>query len=528
MLYSNLKFILFSIMFSWFLTGCDGEITITTRDGSDDVSARVTLESNLTNISNNGSVTLTWMVDNASNCVAIGDWSGNKSVTGSEVIDQLSEDSTFTLSCMSEATEVSDTVIVYVGDVVVPTLTFSASSSAVNMNSSTTLSWSSTNATECTASGDWSGSKAASGSEVINSIVNDNTFNLSCSGPGGVVNDSVSVTVVADTTPTLSLTASPLSVAYNGDTILTWSSTNASSCSAAGDWSGSKATSGSETINALTANQVFTLYCIGSGGNAAESVSVTVQPAPAPTMSLSASSTNVSQGDSTTLNWSSTNATSCTASGDWSGIKGTSGSETISVITSDSQYVLDCSGPGGSVNDTVDVTVITIPIPTISLSSSPSTVSEGGSTILSWNSTNATSCTASGDWSGTKGATGSETINSITNNSQFILDCSGTGGSASASVNVAVVMSNNGTALLSWTPPTENTDGSTLTDLAGYRVYYGTQSGNYSESVEISNPGVASYLIENLAPASWYFVMTSYNTANIESAYSEEVSKVIN
>ncbi len=366
MRYSNFKFILFSIMLSWFLTGCDGEMTITTRDGSDDVSARVTLESNLTNISNNGSVTLTWLVDNASNCVAIGDWSGSKSVTGSEVIDQLSEDSTFTLSCMSEATEVSDTVIVYVGDVVVPTLTFSASSSSVNMNSSTSLSWSSTDATECT------------------------------------------------------------------------------------------------------------------------------------------------------------------ASGDWSGIKGTSGSETISAISSDSQYVLDCSGPGGSVNDTVDVTVITTPIPTISLSSSPSTVSEGGSTILSWNSTNATSCTASGDWSGAKGATGAETINSITNNSQFILDCSGTGGSASASVNVAVVMSNNGTALLSWTPPTENTDGSTLTDLVGYRVYYGTQPGNYTESVEIANPGLASYLIENLAPASWYFVMTSYNTANIESAYSEEVSKVIN
>ncbi len=579
MKYSSFKFLLFSIVFSWIITGCGSEVTTTVKEDTEFVSAKVSLDSNQTNIRENKSVKSNGSDHDTSNCVSNGVGSVKKP------------------KCTSETPPV------------LPTLTFSASSSSVNMNASTTLSWSTTDATECTASGDWSGSKAASGSEVIYSIVNDNTFNLSCSGPGGVVNDSVSVTVIADTTPTLNLTASPLSVEYNGDTILTWSSTNVSSCSAAGDWSGSKATSGSETFNALTANQVFTLYCIGNGGSASESVSVTVQPAPAPTMSLSASSTNVSQGDSTTLNWSSTNATSCTASGDWSGTKATSGSETFNALTEDQVFTLSCSGNGGSAYESVSVTVQPAPAPTMSLSASSTNVSQGDSTTLNWSSTNATSCTASGDWSGTKAtsgsetfnaltedqvftlscsgnggsvyesvsvtvqpapaptvslsasstnvsqggaitlswnstdaiscsasgdwigtkeSSGSETINELTADSQFVLECSGAGGSSSDSVNVTVVLNNTGTALLSWTPPTENTDGSMLADLAGYRVYYGTQPGNYTESVEIANPGLASYLIENLAPANWYFVMTAYNTSNIESAYSPEVSKVIN
>ena len=519
--------LVFSVVL-WALSGCGGSVSTTSKGGNQPVSASVTLESNLTNINSNGSITLSWSTVGATDCVASGDWSGSKSDFGSEIINQLTEDSIFILNCTGDNETVSDSVHVYVGTVVLPTLTFSSSSSTVNTGASTTLSWSTTNATACTASGDWSGSKATSGSEVINSISSDSSFNLSCSGPGGDVYDSLNVTVVSGATPTVSLTASPLSVSYNGNTTLTWNSTNTSSCSASGGWTGSRATSGSVTISNLTADQVFTLSCTGSGGNASESVSVSVQSPPTPTVSLSASPTNVSQGGATSLSWSSTNATSCTASGDWSGTKGTSGSESISSINSDSQYILECTGAGGSASDTVDVIVITTPIPTVSLSASPSTVSEGGSTTLSWISSNATSCSATGDWSGTKGTSGSETINSINNDSQFVLSCTGAGGSSSASVNVSVVINHTGSVLLSWTPPTENTDGSSLTDLAGYRIYYGIESGRYSESIQIANPGLSSYLIENLASTSWYFVMTSYNSDNIESSYSPEVIRIIN
>ena len=87
---------------------------------------------------------------------------------------------------------------------------------------------------------------------------------------------------------------------------------------------------------------------------------------------------------------------------------------------------------------------------------------------------------------------------------------------------------NNGTALLSWLPPTENTDNSVLTDLAGYKIYYGTSPGIYSTPIIINNPGLSSFLVENLAISDWYFVMTAFNSSGIESSYSIEVSKTIN
>ena len=89
---------------------------------------------------------------------------------------------------------------------------------------------------------------------------------------------------------------------------------------------------------------------------------------------------------------------------------------------------------------------------------------------------------------------------------------------------VGVTLIGNGSALVSWTPPTENTDNSTLTDLAGYRIYFGITSGVYSRSVDINNPGLTSYQVDHLGSSDWYFVMTAYNSLGVESAYSREVS----
>jgi hypothetical protein len=80
-------------------------------------------------------------------------------------------------------------------------------------------------------------------------------------------------------------------------------------------------------------------------------------PPPAPTVSLSASATSVAYNGSSTLSWSTTNADSCTASGAWSGSKGTAGSETQSGLTADSNYSLSCTGAGGNANDAVSITV---------------------------------------------------------------------------------------------------------------------------------------------------------------------------
>ena len=66
-----------------------------------------------------------------------------------------------------------------------------------------------------------------------------------------------------------------------------------------------------------------------------------------------------------------------------------------------------------------------------------------------------------------------------------------------------------GNATLSWMPPTENVDGSVLTDLAGYKIYYGRNPDNLTQVVVLDNPGLTRYVIENLTPARWHFAMTS-------------------
>ncbi|MBI5192590.1 MAG: fibronectin type III domain-containing protein [Nitrospirae bacterium] len=83
-----------------------------------------------------------------------------------------------------------------------------------------------------------------------------------------------------------------------------------------------------------------------------------------------------------------------------------------------------------------------------------------------------------------------------------------------------------GEAALSWTAPTTNVDGTTLTDLSGYKVYYGTSSGTYNSTVDAGN--VTTTNIINLTEmVTYYFVVTAYDTAGNESNYSNEVSKTI-
>ena len=76
-------------------------------------------------------------------------------------------------------------------------------------------------------------------------------------------------------------------------------------------------------------------------------------------------------------------------------------------------------------------------------------------------------------------------------------------------------------------PPTENADGSPLTDLAGYRIYYGRNQDNLTQVVVLDNPGLTRYVVENLTPARWFFAMTSVRTDGVESRRSTTASKTI-
>lgn len=92
---------------------------------------------------------------------------------------------------------------------------------------------------------------------------------------------------------------------------------------------------------------------------------------------------------------------------------------------------------------------------------------------------------------------------------------------------VEVVATPLGSAQLSWTAPTENADGSPLTDLAGFRVYWGAAEDELSYSVQIDNPSISMYLVENLTPSQWFFAVTAIDAGGNESALSEVISGLI-
>ena len=82
-----------------------------------------------------------------------------------------------------------------------------------------------------------------------------------------------------------------------------------------------------------------------------------------------------------------------------------------------------------------------------------------------------------------------------------------------------------GSVQLDWTPPSEREDSSPLDGLSGYRIYYGTQSGVYENREDLSNGGLTSYVLENLAIGTWYIAISAIDNNGVESDLSNEVVK---
>jgi len=92
---------------------------------------------------------------------------------------------------------------------------------------------------------------------------------------------------------------------------------------------------------------------------------------------------------------------------------------------------------------------------------------------------------------------------------------------------IAVTQFANGSATLQWVAPTENTNGTPLTNLAGYRIYYSSSATVMTHTVQVANPGIATYVVSNLSPGTWYFSIRAYTSANVESDASAVASTTI-
>jgi hypothetical protein len=356
----------------------------------------------------------------------------------------------------------------------VPTASLSAQSNVVANGAAATLTWSSTNATSCTASGGWNGTLAAAGTQATSPITAPATYALTCTGAGGT---SPILSVVVNVIPTAELTASPPSVANGGASTLTWSSSNSASCSASGDWSGTLAPSGAQSTGALTLPGTYSLSCEGAGGSSAVATAIVNV---VPTVTLTASPAVVTSGGASLLTWSSTNATTCTASGGWSGTISQSGTQSTGPLTAPGAYILICTGPGGS--SAAAIAGVNV-VPTVSLVASPSAISSGAASTLTWNSTNATACAASGGWVGALPSSGTQSSGALTLPAAYSLTCTGAGGTsitATALVNIIplatltvypTVVPSGGSSTLTWSS-------SNATSCAASGGWSGTQSSS--------------------------------------------------
>ena len=133
---------------------------------------------------------------------------------------------------------------------------------------------------------------------------------------------------------------------------------------------------------------------------------------------------------------------------------------------------------------------------------------------LTWTS-NLSTCDASGhpSWTGSKPASGTATLPAITMSGTYTLKLTCTGAADSS-------------ATVTWTLPTQNTDGSALTNLASTKVYYGTETGTLTTSRTVAAPGTTT-AFTGLAPGTWRFQASAVNASGVESARSAVVQKVI-
>ncbi len=400
--------------------------------------------------------TITWSSSGViTSCTAGGSWSNSGTLSGSGLSDPLTSNTTFTFQCTGPGgTSPLQSVTVTVNAPPTPTATLTVTPNPAPYANQDTITWSSTNATSCTAGGSWTNSGTLSGSGLTGPLVDASyNFTFQCTGPGGTSPlQSVTVTVNAPPTPTATLTVTPNPAPYANQDTITWSSTNATSCTAGGSWTNSGTLSGSGLTGPLVdASYNFTFQCTGPGGTSPlQSVTVTTSSCAA---TLSASPTTLDQGQVPTLTWSlsggSACATTCSGSGFSTG-GATSGSApaTVAPTPPSASYALTCSGgtygPPAPVNTTVTVTAPTATITANGQSTSarvnPST---NNNTSIAWSSTNASSCSITKNGAAWRSGLSSNGVNdTVTAQTIYKADCvNGAGTHATASVVVNVLSS---------------------------------------------------------------------------------------
>ena len=312
-----------------------------------------------------------------------------------------------------------------------------------------TLSWTSSNAAACTASGQWNGAQTTQGNLSYANVASGvYTYTLTCTNPAGSASDSVSAIVSGN--PTVNITAPSLLTAPATYTA-SWTSTNAQTCSGYDRFSGLSGLNGSRIESNLGPGVYdYRVRCVNAVGItvsdtkqttvvAAPTVDVRVDGLDGPILTRTAPGAYLAS-------WTSANATQCTGSARLAGHSGTSGSRVETNLPAGTvyDYTVRCQNLAGSTaSDTVRVNIVAAPRVDVKVNGSdgPLNFSEPAGFNVTWNSTDALSCSALNDLSGPVATNGSRLIsNRLQGSYRYTVQCvNAAGTSVTDTVNVQVV-----------------------------------------------------------------------------------------
>lgn len=293
------------------------------------------------------STTLSWNILNQVETVTINNGGGSYTEALGTATVTPSSDVFYTLTATGPGGSRSQVTPV---DVIgIPTISFTADDPNLDAGTSTTIRWTTTDTYQVSID-NGVGSASTIGTRTV-SPSSSTTYTLTATGLAG--SNTRQLTVNVFPLPSInSFSASPSQVAPNGSTTLSWSTSNAVSASIDGGV-GSVPTNGSRSVNVGSSAKTYTLTVTGGGG-ATRSTSTTVTILPAPTISFYASPTSINRGSSTTLYWSTTNASSVSISG--IGGVGVNGSYSVAPSSSTS-YTATATNATGSASASTYVSV---------------------------------------------------------------------------------------------------------------------------------------------------------------------------
>lgn len=193
----------------------------------------------------------------------------------------------------------------------------------------------------------------------------------------------------------------------------------------------------------------------------------------------------------------------------------------VSITSQPSGLICTVLNPSGVIAN-INITDVSVPCVTPTYTVGGSVTGLNGSLTLVNNGIDSKTITTNGSYTFnnplTTGTPYAVTINSQpAGQSCSLSNNSGTIAATNVTNVLAACITISGTASLTWTQPTQNTDGTTLTNLAGYKLYYGVDPNNLTNTIDIPNGNTLSYTVQGLTAGTlYYFSMSSYNTLNVE------------